>query len=203
MKQNLGRAGILDTVFLGPMFLGAVFLGVVLFGSPSWAEPKGSGLKTTRIEDLSPEKRKKVLWQLEKVNTLRAYKRGKASKEGALKEMSELAACSVLFEIMANVGARESGHRDQKTIDGLLLYAKRAERTGLFFVKKYFDAPEVLMSTNKRAAMQTFKELDLTTAHDKAQLAGVRDDCVKKATLMALVRSLLEKADSQKDKKSR
>ncbi len=159
----------------------------------SQASSQGSGLKATRMEDLSPEKRKKVQWQLEQVNALRAYKRGMASKEGALKEVSELATCSVFFEMMGKAGAKRSESKQQKTSDEFLLFADRADRTGIFFAKKYFEAPELLMSIGKHEASKAFRKLDLNTARDKATLDGVKDGCVKKGTLMGIVRLHLEK----------
>lgn len=157
------------------------------------ASPQGSGLKTTRIEDLSPEKRKKALWQLEQVNSLRAYKRGLGSKEGALKEVSELAMCSVFFEMMGKTGAKGSGRKQQKTNEKFLLFADRADRTGVFFAKKYFKKPELLVAIGKNESAKAIGKLDLSTARDKAMLDGVRDGCVKKGTLMGIVRLDLEK----------
>lgn len=159
----------------------------------SQASGQGSGLKATRMEDLSPEKRKKVQWQLEQVNALRAYKRGMASKEGALKEVSELATCSVFFEMMGKTAAKRSESKQQKTSDEFLLFSDRADRTGIFFAKKYFEAPELLMSIGKHEASKAFRKLDLSTARDKATLDGVKDGCVKKGTLMGIVRLHLEK----------
>lgn len=52
---------------------------------------------------------------IEQVNALRAYKRGLGSKEGALKEVSELAMCSVFFEMMGKTGAKGSDRKQQKT----------------------------------------------------------------------------------------
>lgn len=152
---------------------GVVFLSFVLGASAGWVEPKG---EPTRQGDAQA-----------------AFTRGTATREGAYKLMAELVMCSVFYEMMAKTTGPDG--RSQAHSDELMELAGQAERTGFFFVKRFFTPPEWWLSISKQESVVAHKKLDPTIARDKAKLDEVKDFCVKKAPLMALVRPHLEKAD--------